>query len=349
VRAIRVPLLRWYRAHRRDLPWRRTRDPYAIWVSEVMLQQTRVAVVVPYYEKFLVRFPDVGALAVAEDEEVLAAWSGLGYYRRARALLAGARRVMERHEGRVPENVEALRELPGVGRYTAGAIASAAFGREAPVLDGNVRRVLSRIFALRRPRESVLWELAETLVRGPAPGDLNQALMELGATTCLPRSPACEGCPIASRCGARERGHPERYPTAAAGKKPVDVRVALAIVDRAGSIFLERPGAESPLRGTWDLPAFELPAGADLHRWIERELDRRHGLRVRATRDEGGFKHSILDRCLRIEVVGCRLIRGSIRGRPDLRRVRVEAAGDLAVSGATRKALAARSAAAFLP
>jgi A/G-specific adenine glycosylase len=320
VRAIRAPLLRWYRKHRRDLPWRRTRDPYAIWVSEVMLQQTRVAVVLPYYERFLRRFPDVGALASAQEEDVLAAWSGLGYYRRARGLLEGARQVIDRHAGRVPDDVHALRELPGVGRYTAGAIASVAFGREAAIVDGNVRRVLTRILALRKPRESVLWRNAQTLVHGTSPGDLNQALMELGATICAPRSPSCASCPVAARCGAHQRGDAERYPASEPAKETILVPVAVAIVERGGAIVLERPGATSPLRGAWDLPAFELPARSDPRACVEKELERRHGLTVRAVETRGTLGHTILHRRLHIDVVGCRVIRGSVRGRPDLRR-----------------------------
>ncbi len=343
VRALRAPLLRWYRAHRRDLPWRRTRDPYAIWVSEVMLQQTRVAVVIPYYERFLDRFPDVETLAAADDEDVLAAWSGLGYYKRARALAACAREVVTRHGGRMPDDVETLRTLPGIGRYTAGAIASVAFAREAPVLDGNVRRVLSRLLASRSPDDRTLWELAGALVKGKAPGDLNQALMELGATLCVPRSPDCARCPLAARCGARARGNPERFPAARIRREPVDVRVAIAVVARGEQIVLERPGASSPLRGTWDLPAFELPALADAKGWIERELERRHGLRIRATSDRGRLRHSILHRRLRIEVYDCRLARGVVRGRADLRCVSPDAAEALAISGATRKALALMS------
>ena len=200
-RSLRSTLLRWYRKNRRDLPWRRTADPYAVWVSEIMLQQTRVETVLPYYARFLERFPDASRLADATEDDVLASWSGLGYYRRARALHQGARVVMERHDGKLPRDPADLRRLPGVGRYTAGAIASVAFGLPEPILDGNVRRVLARIFAVDGVRlgpaaeERELWGLAASLVQGSAPGDLNQALMELGALICTPRAPACPACP----------------------------------------------------------------------------------------------------------------------------------------------------------
>ena len=197
-REARRALLAWYRAARRDLPWRRTRDPYAIWVSETMLQQTRVEAVIPYYERFLARFPDVGALAGADLDDVLSLWAGLGYYSRARNLKRAAEQVVTRIAGRLPDDADALRELPGIGRYTAGAIASIAFDRPAPIVDGNVARVLARLLGIcaSRSRSSAvkarLWEEAERLADGPAPGDLNQALMELGARVCIPRAPRCD-------------------------------------------------------------------------------------------------------------------------------------------------------------
>src|SRR5262245_791594 len=203
--AVRAQVLRWYRRHRRDLPWRRTRDPYAIWVAETMLQQTRSETVQRYFARFLGRFPTVAALARARESAVLTLWSGLGYYSRARHLHRAARRVVAAHEGRVPADPAALRALPGVGRYTAGAIASIAFGRAEPVLDGNVARVLARWFGVRGdPRSSAvqatLWNLATLLVHSRAPGEWNQALMELGATLCTPRHPGCGRCPVRSQC-----------------------------------------------------------------------------------------------------------------------------------------------------
>ena len=177
--ALRRKLLAWYRAHRRDLPWRRTRDPYAIWISEAMLQQTRVETVIPYWERFLARFPDVEALATADADDVIACWAGLGYYSRARNLHRAAQMVMERYAGKLPDDVEALRELPGVGRYTAGALASIAFDKPAPVVDGNVARVLTRLFAIdadvrSRAVQERLWSEAEQLARGDEPGALNR-------------------------------------------------------------------------------------------------------------------------------------------------------------------------------
>jgi len=339
LRRLRAPLLRWYRRARRDLPWRRTRDPYAIWISEVMLQQTRVAVVVPYYARFLARFPDLASLARASRDEVLSLWSGLGYYRRARALHAGARLLVERHGGQLPDDPALLRGLPGIGPYTAGAIASLAFSREEPVLDGNVRRVLSRLLARLSIPDARLWELARALVRGPSPGDLNQALMELGALVCTPRHPDCPACPLARRCAARASGRPEAFPRKKPRPVSRSVRVAVALVEKRGRVLLERPGATSPLRGVWDLPAVELAEGARAAVSLERAL-RRHGLTIVAGAETPLISHSILDRRLRLETLRCRLTRGGTAARGDLCWVEPQRLATTPVSGATKKILA---------
>jgi len=208
---LRRALLDWYARAARDLPWRRTRDPYAIWVSEIMLQQTRVDTVLRYYDRFLQRFPTPYALAAADEDAVMAAWSGLGYYRRARLLHAGVREVVARYGGAVPEAADARRALPGIGRYTAGAVLSFAFGRDVAVLDTNVRRVLTRVFlgARRTARlrgDRRLWEMAEALVPAGRGYDFNQALMDFGATWCTPRRPRCPGCPMRGFCAT----YPER-------------------------------------------------------------------------------------------------------------------------------------------
>src|SRR5688500_1720350 len=210
-----------YARAKRDLPWRRTRDPYAIWVSEIMLQQTRVATVIPYWERWLGRFPTVGALAEAPLDDVLAHWAGLGYYTRARNLHRGAREVVARWGGALPETAGGLREVPGIGAYTAGAIASIAYGERAPLVDGNVARVLARVFGIETDVKSTvgvkkIWALAGALMEGLAdgtdPGDLNQGLMELGATVCAPRSPSCLACPLTAVCVARKQGRQDELP-----------------------------------------------------------------------------------------------------------------------------------------
>ena len=205
MKSTRRLLIDWYNEHRRDLPWRRTGDPYAIWVSESMLQLTLVDSVIPYYERFLTRFPDIHSLASADADDVLRLWAGRGYYSRARNLQKAARVVCDRHGGTLPDSAEALRELPGIGRYTAGAVASIAFDRPEPIVDGNVARVLARLHEIREDLKSPdtqrrLWDEAATLARGPRPGDLNQALMELGATLCTPKNPRCPVCPLRRRC-----------------------------------------------------------------------------------------------------------------------------------------------------
>lgn len=345
-RRLRGRLLLWYRRNRRDLPWRRLRDPYAVWVSEVMLQQTRAAAVAPRFDRFLRAFPDVAALASAPEEAVLAAWSGLGYYRRARALRDGARAVMERFGGEVPADAAALRSLPGVGRYTAGAIASIAFGLEQPALDGNVRRVLSRILGRSAggpAGERELWRAAGDLVRGPDPGDLNQALMDLGATVCLPRAPRCRGCPARRACKARAAGRPEDLPAPHPRKPPVAIRVAVGIVERRGLVLLERRGNGSPFRGDWDLPAVEIGPEEDAGPRLRAEMESRHGLAVRPGRDPARARHAILDRRLAIEAFRCRLVAGPKAHAAASRWVPLAELDGVAVSGATRKILRAAS------
>jgi A/G-specific adenine glycosylase len=343
-RGLRGALLRWYDRNRRDLPWRRTRDPHAIWIAEIMLQQTRVDTVVPYYERFLARFPDAAALAAADEDEVLSLWSGLGYYRRARGLRACALELMERHGGRLPDDVEALAELPGIGRYTAGAIASTAFGLAAPVLDGNVRRVLARVFAVDRSRggrageQGRLWQLAAELAAGVRPGDLNQALMELGALVCTPREPLCASCPAARSCLARARGAIERYPAAEPRATTRTVHVALGWIARGERLLLEREG-RGPLRGRWDLPARE---GASAHaaaRALADGLAADHGLVLAVGARTASLSHAIMNRRLSIEVYACR-VAGRTAGA-SLRWIEPAAIDGVPVSGATRKAMRA--------
>ena len=268
---LRACLLDWYRASHRPLPWRATQDPYRIWLSEVMLQQTRVETVVGYYHRFLKRFPDVESLAQAPLDDVLALWSGLGYYSRARNLHAAARAVCQGHGGRFPNTLESLRTLPGVGAYTAGAIASIAMGQSAPLVDGNVIRVFSRLFAWDRPiyqkdSQQHFWSWASQLIptanspdneadvlddfkRGKSndAGDFNQALMELGATVCLPAQPTCMLCPVRGDCLAYQQGHQGRYPQ----KKKVTpnplVRRGVVLLLQGDALFV----VQRPLQGLW--------------------------------------------------------------------------------------------------
>jgi A/G-specific adenine glycosylase len=261
--ALRASLLAWYERERRDLPWRRTKDPYAIWLSEVMLQQTQVATVIPYWERFLARFPTVEALASAPLDDVLAAWRGLGYYSRARNLHRAAQEVVDRFGGRLPSSAEALLTLPGFGRYTAGAVASIAFGEQAPLVDGNVARVLSRLFEVEgapgdRAREARLWELAGTLVQGERPGELNQALMEHGATVCRPESPLCLLCPVRGECLAFRHGRVDELPPAKVRAEPKRLTLALAVWPHEGTLLFARRAEKGLFGGLWELPATEV-------------------------------------------------------------------------------------------
>lgn len=249
----------WFVEHQRDLAWRRTRDPYAIWVSEIMLQQTRVDTVEAYYGKFLERFPDVGSLAAADESEVLAAWSGLGYYRRARLLHAGARHVAAVHGGAVPGDPETLRKIPGVGRYTAGAITSIAFDRPAALVDGNVARVLSRIEAITDPKlqdagAAGHWTLAQKIVQAGSPRVLAQALMELGATVCTPAAPRCERCPVRGECQAHAKGLQATIPAPKQRAPSPREDLWAVAVRRDGRVLLERRASEGLLAGMWCLP-----------------------------------------------------------------------------------------------
>jgi A/G-specific adenine glycosylase len=244
---LRSRLLAWYERERRDLPWRCTEDPYAIWISEIMLQQTRVAAVLGRYEAFLARFPNVQTLAGADVFEVLAQWSGLGYYRRARALHGAARRIVS--AGAFPTTSAGWRDLPGIGRYTAAAIASIAFGEVVAVVDGNVERVVRRLLGAASAPGVEIWAKAEELLSRRRPGDFNQAMMELGATVCTPARPRCEECPLYKMCGTRGE-----LPSKPAVKRlRRDSTYALRV--RAGSVYLkQRGGGESLMPGMWELP-----------------------------------------------------------------------------------------------
>ena len=258
-------LLAWYDRHRRSLPWRakagKTADPYHVWLSEIMLQQTTVPAVKPYYETFLRRWPTVGDLAEAPLNDILAAWAGLGYYARARNLHKCAAIVTERHGGRFPDDVEALRELPGIGRYTAAAIAAIAFDRPATIVDGNVERVISRLHRTRTPlpkAKEEIWALAETLTPTQRPGDYAQAIMDLGATLCTPQKPACSLCPWQAACAAFKAGDQESYPRKAPkAERPQRYGAAFWIMNDTGEVALRRRPPSGLLGGMLEVPGTE--------------------------------------------------------------------------------------------
>ena len=308
--AIRQKLLGWYDEAARNLPWRHTRDPYAIWVSEVMLQQTRVETVIPYYQRFLESFPTPSALAEADEDAVLSHWSGLGYYRRARLLHAGVREVVAQYGGKVPEEADARRGLPGIGRYTAGAIGSIAFGEEEPVVDGNVSRVLARLFRIDTPigaqvTTKRLWKEAARLVPGERPGAFNQAMMELGATICTPKQPRCESCPVARECEAYAHREVNTLPVARKRKAPKALQLSAVVATRGRGadreVWLVK--REQPLfGGLWAVPMGEESPRAALTE---------AGLQARVrTEPVGRVEHVLTHRRLWVDVYRASAVRG---------------------------------------
>lgn len=285
-------LLAWFRRSRRDLPWRRTKDPYRIWLSEIMLQQTRVAAVLPYYRRFLRRYPALRALARARTEQVLRLWAGLGYYSRARNLHRAARQIVAEHHGRFPRELDAALELPGIGRYTAAAVLSIAYASPYAALDGNVARVVARLNALRGdPRAPRRWRhlqgLAQELLAPEVSSDWNQAMMELGATVCTPRAPRCDACPVARWCRAYQRGLAEKLPLGREKHAPVQVHIAAAVLldpRRRTLLLRDASGGDGALFSRmWQFPAVRVSrhAGKELARHLRalfgRALSERQG------------------------------------------------------------------------
>jgi A/G-specific adenine glycosylase len=278
-------LLDWFAVHQRDLPWRRTRDPYAIWVSEVMLQQTRVETVVPYYHRWMAQFPTLKHLAEAPEAAVLKAWEGLGYYSRARNLQAAARQVMERHGGIIPADRTALSALKGVGPYTAGAILSIAFNQPVPAVDGNVMRVLARLFLIRdditRPAtRQAIEALAAALIPPGQAGAFNQALMELGALICVPVAPRCDRCPVATFCRGRAEGVQESLPIKAKARPPRPVDVVAGVIFHQDRLLLVRRPADGLLGGLWEFPGGERPASLTWEQGLHRLIQDRFGMEL---------------------------------------------------------------------
>jgi A/G-specific adenine glycosylase len=276
-------LLDWFAVHQRDLPWRRGKDPYRIWVSEVMLQQTRVETVIPYYERWFDQFPTLESLAEAPEEQVLKAWEGLGYYSRARNLHTAAKDVVARYGGVVPDNPVAVEALQGVGPYTVGAILSIAYNRAIPAVDGNVMRVFSRLFRIQddiahRETRKGMEELAESLIPLGQAGNFNQALMELGALICSPTSPKCDVCPVATFCQAREAGVQADLPVKAKARAPRPVDVVSAVIWHEGRVMLVKRPQDGLLGGLWEFPGGEKDPAAPFERAVHTVLRERYGV-----------------------------------------------------------------------
>lgn len=316
--AIRRRLLRWYARHARALPWRGARDPYRVWVSEIMLQQTQVETVIPYYRRWLRRFPTIRALASASLDEVLAEWEGLGYYSRARNLHRAAQKVVAEFGGRLPRDVESLRRLPGIGRYTAGAIASIAFGADAAVLDGNVKRVLARVFDYRKDVKSAqgereLWEIAETLVPKGMAGDFNQAMMDLGATLCAPKAPDCARCPLLGLCAAQKLGVQEKRPVTKKKPPTPHYTVTAGIIRKNGRVLIAQRPADKLLGGLWEFPGGKREPGESLAECLQRELREELGIEVAVGAQTQTLRHAYTHFKITLHVFECQWRRGKAR------------------------------------
>jgi A/G-specific adenine glycosylase len=260
---IQAKLLQWFKKNKRDLPWRKTKDPYAIWVSEIMLQQTQVATVIPYYQKFLKSFPTLRHLAKANLSKVLKTWEGLGYYSRARNLYRASRIVLNHFHGKIPDTLEDLLSLPGIGRSTAGAVLSFAFHKEAPILDGNAKRVLSRLFAVSGSpaeikTEQLLWKISESLIPTGYSNPFNQAIMDLGSMLCTPKEPQCSRCPLHRFCKGSASGEPEKFPIKKIKKKIPHIEAFASVIQKDGKVLLNQRPPTGLLGGLWEFPNWKI-------------------------------------------------------------------------------------------
>lgn len=299
-KTFRRRLSRWFTRNARDLPWRRTSDPYAIWVSEMMLQQTQVVTVEAYYHRFLQRFPDIVALASASEEEVLRLWEGLGYYRRARALHRAAGQIVNECDGKFPEDMNQLLRLPGIGRYTAGAVLSIAFDQRQPILEANTIRLFCRLLGYRgnpadRHGQQLLWEFAEKILPRRRVGLFNQALMEVGSLVCLPREPACDVCPVRLHCAARTRNLQATIPKTTKKVLYEDRQEAAVVVWRRGKVLLRRCGPDERWAGLWDFPRFEMIANhvVDQQSEIRRKIRELTGIDIQPAIHVKTIKHGV--------------------------------------------------------
>jgi A/G-specific adenine glycosylase len=314
-------LIQWYKKKGRDLPWRRTLDPYAIWISEIMLQQTQVDTVIPYYRKFLRTFPSIKELAKANLSKVLKVWEGLGYYSRARNLHAACRIVLKDFQGRIPDNPIDLLSLPGIGKYTAGAILSIAYNKDAPVLDGNVKRVLSRLFAISGDPAggmagNLLWSLSESLIPKGHASSFNQGIMDLGATVCTPKTPRCPICPLQTLCKGRLSGNPEQYPSQKAKKPIPHIEGVSAVIVTDGKVLLNKRASKGLLGGLWEFPNWKI-AGKKLRRRsrLRDHIRKEIGMNVEVKESIGVFQQTFSHFKLTLHVYYCEAIDHVDRGR----------------------------------
>ncbi len=341
-------VIKWFDANARDLPWRRRRTPYRVWLSEMMLQQTQVEAVIPYFRRFTTRFPSLKALADASLDEVLKMWEGLGYYARARNLHQAAQIVRHELGGRFPRSVDGLMKLPGVGRYSAGAIASIAFGINAPVLDGNVARVLCRVFGIHRdPREpktrAELWSLAESLLPQGQAGEFNEALMELGATVCTPRSPRCNACPIAPMCEGNRLGIQDRLPIRRARKVIPHYDVTAAVIRKNGRVLIAQRPLDGMLGGLWEFPGGKREMDETLEECLRREIREELRLEIEVGSQLTQVRHAYTHFRITLHAFECRLVSGEARaiGVADFKWVRLSELDRYAFAKTDRKIIQA--------
>ncbi len=306
----------WYAIHRRDLPWRRDAgDPYRVWISETLLQQTQVTTVIPYYNRFLARFPSVQALAAAPLDDVLKTWEGAGYYARARNLHRAAQEILARFGGQLPSSVPDLLSLPGIGRYTAGAVASIAFGRAAPVLDGNVIRVLCRYFEIRSDVKAAatvreLWDLATALVPPQGAGEYNQALMDLGATICTPHTPDCAACPLKRGCAARRLGIQEQLPARQKKRALPHHQIAVAVIRKGNKLLIAKRFARALLGGLWEFPGGHQEKGESLKQCCRREVREELGIEIAVGTEFAVVEHAYSHLRVTLHAFACEYVRG---------------------------------------
>jgi A/G-specific adenine glycosylase len=310
------PLLEWYDKNARDLPWRFEQSPYRTWISEIMLQQTQVDTVIPYFTRWMAAYPDVKTLAAADEQDVLSLWEGLGYYSRARHLLKAARIVARDYDGHLPRTSEALQKLPGIGPYTGAAIASIAFGEDTATVDGNIRRVFSRLFDLKEPLRSTvseknIWELAEANLPPGRADVYNQALMDLGAMICTPKSPACERCPVAGACRALAQGTVAERPVKKARKKIPTLTVTAAVIHRDGQVLLSKRPPHGLLGGLWEFPGGTLEkTDADLPACLRREIREELGADIEVGEAFGTYRHAYTHFKIVLHAFCCLLVDG---------------------------------------
>jgi len=306
-------LTSWYRENARDLPWRRTSDPYAIWVSEIMLQQTRVETVIPYYQRWMIELPTLQALVSADQDHVLKLWEGLGYYSRALNLHKAATLIVKNFNGNLPEDVKSLKSLPGIGRYTAGAISSIAFNNRAPILDGNIKRVFSRLFNISTPlktseTEEELWQIAENLIPTNSPGEFNQALMELGALVCIPKNPDCICCPLQKDCLANQYKLQDDLPVRMKKSHQPHLQVTAAVIKKDDQVLLAKRPSKGLLGGMWEFPGGKQEENETLPETLEREIKEELDAIIQVGEHLGTYQHAYTHYKVTLHAYECRLV-----------------------------------------